>query len=67
MKYRLYAVNTISASLVIQLFEFGDEFNKCFVGLAKVTCGNLVLVDNSDSVDELAIIFPIYFGKDIVE
>ena len=67
MKYRPYKVNMISASLVIQLFKFGDESNKCFVGLAKVTCGNLVLVDSSDSVDELAIIFPIHFGKDIVE
>jgi len=67
MKYRPYEVNTISVLLVIQLFEFSDESNKCFMGLVKVTCENLVLVDNSDSVDELAKIFPVFFRKDIVE
>ena len=51
VKYRPYKVKTISATLVIQLFKFNGEFIKCFVGLMKVTCSDLVLVDDSDAIN----------------
>lgn len=67
VKYRPYKVKTISVTPVIQHSEFNGEFIKCFMGLMKVTCGDLVLVNDSDAINELAKVFPVHAGKDTIK
>jgi len=54
-------------SVLLVLLKLFHKLNECKVSLMEITYGNIVLVYNVDTENQLAKVLPILFRKDIVE